>query len=192
MCLYTPRMQREDLETLRTAWPISAVLAHFGLPTGQNGRSRCPLCDSVQEHRSDNFSFTEDEWHCFRCGKGGDTFDLVQELANTDFSGALKVLSQRSPNTEIRAHAVSCLAGRGPRRNIIQMELEQWHTLSRLIEHERDARMAQLSALEDLGKLDPEEATLEKSYADELAVRAWNDLDLASTEIVFHLRRNYA
>ncbi len=185
-------MRREDLETLRTAWPISAVLAHFGLPVGQNGRSRCPLCPTVQERGSDSFSFTEDEWHCFRCGKGGDVFELVQELANTDFSGALKVLGQSNQCTEIRARAVSCPAGQGPRRNLIKMELEQWHTLSRLIEHQRSARMAQLSALEDLGKIDPEEATLEKSYADELAVRAWDSLDGASIEIQFHLRRKFA
>jgi len=39
---------------------------------------------------------TRQSFHCFGCGKGGDVFSFVQEIENTDFMGAVRLLAQRA------------------------------------------------------------------------------------------------
>jgi DNA primase len=52
---------------------------------------RCPFCDDHSNHFG--ISLQKKTINCFRCGTTGTVVDLVMELSNTGFRGALKVLS---------------------------------------------------------------------------------------------------
>jgi hypothetical protein len=83
------RMKRIDTEALKNAVSMQHLLAILGVDPGTNGRTRCPA------HRGENptsFSYTEDVWICFSCGKGGDKIDLIEEVLGTDTKGAIECL----------------------------------------------------------------------------------------------------
>lgn len=61
---------------------------------GRNFKARCPF----HTERTPSFfvSPERETYHCFGCGKGGDIFSFVEEIEGVDFSGALKILAERT------------------------------------------------------------------------------------------------
>ncbi|MBI2108728.1 MAG: DNA primase [Parcubacteria group bacterium] len=61
---------------------------------GKTFKARCPF----HTEKTPSFFVSPDRetYHCFGCGKGGDIFSFVEEIEGLDFSGALKVLAERT------------------------------------------------------------------------------------------------
>lgn len=81
-----------DTVAIKAKNDIVAVIERYtGLKkTGRNFKGRCPI------HADKTPSMTvytdSQSWHCFGCNQGGDIFDFVQAVENTDFRGAAAVL----------------------------------------------------------------------------------------------------
>lgn len=61
---------------------------------GAHWKACCPF----HQERTPSFMVNEEKnlWHCFGCGKGGDTFAFVMEMEGLEFREALKMLADRA------------------------------------------------------------------------------------------------
>jgi len=61
---------------------------------GASWKACCPF----HNEKTPSFSVSEDKqvWHCFGCGKGGDSFGFLMEIEGLDFREALENLAQRT------------------------------------------------------------------------------------------------
>ncbi len=67
-------------------------------------RADCPLCEGGS---IGTMSCTDKLWHCFRCGRGGDVFTLVEQVRNCSFREALNFVAsiagvELANSTEVR------------------------------------------------------------------------------------------
>ncbi len=64
--------------------------SHYGIHFNNSKMAECPF----HKERTPSFHLTSDEvWHCFSCGEGGDIFDLVQKLKNYSLMEATRELA---------------------------------------------------------------------------------------------------
>ena len=82
-----------DLDALRAAHPIAAVVEQTGVelrPAGRRLVGCCPLHDD----RRPSFTIYPDtaSYYCFGCGAGGDVLDFLGRAYRLDFRGALRLL----------------------------------------------------------------------------------------------------
>ena len=72
--------------------PMPHLLSTLGIHV--NARTRRAQCVLHNGSNPTAFSWTDDgRWHCFRCGRGGDKFTLVQEVRKCGFLDALRYLA---------------------------------------------------------------------------------------------------
>ena len=81
-------------EELKAKNDIVSVVSKY-VPLVQKGRSlwgRCPF------HNEKTPSFTvnpsDQVYHCFGCGVGGDVIKFIQEIESVDFMGAINILAE--------------------------------------------------------------------------------------------------
>jgi DNA primase len=89
--------QRLDVEAVRAANPLQAVVENAGVALRKQGRDLFGCCPF---HAEKTPSFKIDpirqSWYCFgACAMGGDVFGFVEKLEGLDFVGALKYLATR-------------------------------------------------------------------------------------------------
>lgn len=85
---------RVDLEVLRQAVSISAILAAHGAELPRRGsRIPCPLCNS---RNPSAFSFSDEKglWQCFVCRAGGDALALARALGGGTFLEAVTAVAR--------------------------------------------------------------------------------------------------
>lgn len=83
------------LESLKSRIYIADVISSY-VSLVQKGSKKWACCPF---HHEKTPSFCVDEYkgmyHCFGCGKGGDSISFVQEMENTDFMGAITILADK-------------------------------------------------------------------------------------------------
>lgn len=85
---------RFDVDAIRSALPVSEVLAHFGARPLRAGRGPCPLCGTSDG--STCFSSRPSRpssWKCFACNEGGSSIDLWAALSGLDFRQTIKAMA---------------------------------------------------------------------------------------------------
>ncbi len=92
----TKKMQDNNLQEIKDRLPITEVLADYIQlkKAGVNFKAVCPFHN--EKTPSLIVSPAKQIWHCFGCGLGGDVFEFIKQIENTDFSGALKILADRA------------------------------------------------------------------------------------------------
>lgn len=83
-----------DSDAIRSALPVSEVLAFFGARPLRAGRGPCPLCGTSDG--STCFSSRPSRpssWHCFACNEGGSSIDLWAGLSGVAFRQALEAMA---------------------------------------------------------------------------------------------------
>jgi DNA primase len=66
-----------------------AIALYAPTPAPQHGRIPCP----IHAGEKFNLSFTDDLFHCFVCGSGGDVIHFVRHVLGLSFAGALDKLN---------------------------------------------------------------------------------------------------
>lgn len=101
----------EDIRALKRANPLADVAARCGVELRRSGSSytgRCPFHDDQGRPNLSVCSFTdasEDFFHCFRCGAGGDVIRFVRLLDNLSFPEAVARLQGTAPIQHVRRPA---------------------------------------------------------------------------------------
>lgn len=85
-------VERVDLSDLKRI-PVIDVASALGIELGHGAKIRC----FIHEDHNPSLVFFKDSnrWHCFGCGVGGDTIELVKRYLDVDFKEALDWLRQR-------------------------------------------------------------------------------------------------
>jgi hypothetical protein len=122
-----------------------------------------------------------------RYGIPGDVFTLVKALANTDFSGAVKLLEGNSPSCEMAHRPIQNISFSAP-YSLQHLESDLWILFNDAIQRHRDACLAQVSASESLGLMTALHAAMERSLAEEKADRMFDILDASTTEALWGLK----
>jgi len=91
-------MARFDTATIKSTWTIFDTLGLLGIDPGRKTRTQCPFCESGSGRRDHTFSYTQTQWHCFRCDEGGDSIALVMKAQGVDFAGACAMLTKDCGN----------------------------------------------------------------------------------------------
>ncbi len=93
----------DDIRTLKRANPLAEVAARCGLElcrTGSSYTGRCPFHHDQGRPNLSICCFTDasdDFFHCFRCGAGGDVIRFVRLLDNLSFPEAVARLQGTAP-----------------------------------------------------------------------------------------------
>ena len=75
-------------------FPIAELASRF-IEVKQIGNKYLGCCPLHNEKTPSFYLYTEtNTYHCFGCGAHGDVINLTQELYNTDFKGALEILTK--------------------------------------------------------------------------------------------------
>lgn len=85
-----------NIDSLRERNDIVAVIEQYTQlrKSGHNRfLGRCPLHED--KHPSMTVYASEQVWHCFQCGKGGDIFDFIMAVNTCDFKQAAAILGNR-------------------------------------------------------------------------------------------------
>ena len=89
------RIKDASVEQVKAVADIVAVVSGRTVLRKAGGRfvGRCPF----HEERTPSFSVSPEKgyYHCFGCGKGGDSIRFVQEAESLDFVGAIEWLADR-------------------------------------------------------------------------------------------------
>ena len=85
----------DDIERVRTAQPISAVIGNY-VALKRAGRNFLGLCPFHGE-KTPSFNVRDEtgRYKCFGCGASGDVFKFVQEVERLDFVGAVEHLAAK-------------------------------------------------------------------------------------------------
>lgn len=85
---------KSDINHIRETVDIIKFLESRGVAANKAGTSWVALCP-IHSERSPSFHIkpAENRYHCFGCGSGGDIINLVQELDQLSFSGAVEELA---------------------------------------------------------------------------------------------------
>jgi len=88
-------ISEDDIERVRTAQPISAVIANY-VALKRAGRNFVGLCPFHGE-KTPSFKVRDDtgRYKCFGCGASGDVFKFIQEVERTDFVGSVEHLAAK-------------------------------------------------------------------------------------------------
>ena len=75
---------------------LSKVARTYGVELGANESQNCPFCSGSKQLRT-----TRNRWyHCFKCGRRGDIYRLLQDLKVTkNFRDSFNLLSQSATNS---------------------------------------------------------------------------------------------
>lgn len=86
----------DDIERVRTAQPISAVVGNY-VALKRAGRNFLGLCPFHGE-KTPSFNVRDEtgRYKCFGCGASGDVFTFVQEVERLDFVGAVEHLAAKT------------------------------------------------------------------------------------------------
>lgn len=83
----SPPAAAEDIAALVS---IRQAFDLCGIRIRSSKRADCPLCEGGS---IGTMSYTGKLWHCFRCGRGGDVFTLVEQVRNYSFREALNFVA---------------------------------------------------------------------------------------------------
>jgi len=76
---------------VRSAVTVPAAISMYCPElTPRMKRIPCPIHNGTDY----NLSYTDEVWHCFVCGEGGDVIKFVEDLFHLTFSGAVRKLSE--------------------------------------------------------------------------------------------------
>ncbi len=91
-----PRIRREDIDRLRRQADMVAVASdHTRLKrAGQRLKGLCPFHD--EKTPSFTIDPSQNLYHCFGCGAGGDIYDFLMELEGLEFVEAVEQLARRT------------------------------------------------------------------------------------------------
>jgi len=95
------KQNNNPVEMIRESNSLEEVMKSMvddfkGFTQDGSNRLRC-LCPFHEESDPSFKVYLEtDTWYCFGCGKGGDLFNLVQELKQVDFKEACNILAERA------------------------------------------------------------------------------------------------
>lgn len=67
------------------------------MPYGRNGWVKMKCCFHDDSHASAAVNIQENQFKCFACGVGGDTYDLIMEQEGMNFVKAVKFAEGISP-----------------------------------------------------------------------------------------------
>ncbi len=86
----------DDVERVRSAQPISAVIANY-VALRRTGRNHVGLCPFHGE-KTGSFNVRDEtgRYKCFGCGASGDVFTFIQEVERLDFVGAIEHLAAKA------------------------------------------------------------------------------------------------
>jgi DNA primase len=86
----------DDIERVRTAQPISAVLSNY-VQLKRVGRNHLGLCPFHGE-KTPSFNVRDEtgRYKCFGCGASGDVFTFIREVERLDFVGAVEHLAAKA------------------------------------------------------------------------------------------------
>ncbi len=175
--------QRIDIEALRGQLPIAEMLRRLGHDVGgaKQGRTRCPIpcCKPSRPRRPPTeFSYNETSWHCFRCGRYGDTFSLASAVLGVDFRGVLAWLKgQDVPMAFAETARAPRLSLHTFLRHRLTNILETYNGAHEHIEHDRDVALNRISVLESYGDISADKALWNRVSAERDAEQAWMYLD---------------
>jgi DNA primase len=85
----------DDIERVRTAQPISAVIGNY-VALKRAGRNFLGLCPFHGE-KTPSFNVRDEtgRYKCFGCGASGDVFKFIQEVERMDFVGSVEHLAAK-------------------------------------------------------------------------------------------------
>lgn len=88
---------REDIARVRSGLSIVEYLERQGVAFKQSGVNFSALCP-LHSERSPSFhvNTAANTFHCFGCGAGGDTINLVQQMENLSFIGAMQFIAEET------------------------------------------------------------------------------------------------
>jgi DNA primase len=86
-------------EQVKTIATVPAALSLYGFGPGGRRRIPCP----IHGGKNPNFAFNDHEWHCFKCGRGGDVIRFARDLFGLSFPDALSKLARDFGVEEERA-----------------------------------------------------------------------------------------
>ena len=92
------RIAQRSIEEVREAADIVEVTSEFTALKRQGARfsGLCPYPDHQEKTPSFSVDPEKGLYHCFGCGKGGDTIKLVMDLKSFDFAEAVSYIAERS------------------------------------------------------------------------------------------------
>jgi DNA primase len=68
---------------------LERVIEEFGIISVKGRSDYCPFCHSDSDGV---FSFNDEVFHCFSCGKAGDAVTFVRELKSVGYYEAVKII----------------------------------------------------------------------------------------------------
>ena len=93
----TPTLDRREIDELKAAVDLVALLEAHGVAVRKVGRGRKALCPFHEEKTpSLSIDLKKGVYHCFGCGKSGDSLTFLQEHAKLSFPEALAELRQHA------------------------------------------------------------------------------------------------
>ncbi|MFM8645830.1 MAG: DNA primase, partial [Actinomycetota bacterium] len=89
-------ISEDDIERVRTAQPISAVIGNY-VALKRAGRNFLGLCPFHGE-KTPSFNVRDEtgRYKCFGCGASGDVFKFIQEVERMDFVGSIEHLAAKA------------------------------------------------------------------------------------------------
>ena len=81
-----------DTEALKRTYPISEVVARYGIDLRPSGRAligRCPFHDDGGRPNLHVYELSS-SWYCYRCAIGGDVISFVEKMERVGFREAVE------------------------------------------------------------------------------------------------------
>lgn len=180
--------QQVDVRALKESYPVVDVLDRLGISVRRGSRAHCPFCISSTNRKDPTLDYGRQWWKCYRCEAKGDVLTLVQKVLNIDFIGAVKFLTadlssgatvpQSRASSQVRPMALAApLTFNAFVRDGMRDECQHWDAMNSGIIHRRETRIAQATAQQKMGFISPIHAGMERSQAEEVADREFDDLD---------------
>ncbi len=121
------RIRQSDVDTVRERTAIESVVSEFVALRPAGGGQLKGLCP-FHDERSPSFSVSPNKglFHCFGCGKGGDTFRFLQEIDHLSFTEAVERLAGRAGVELTYEGGSSSVRGadRGQRTRLVEAHAE--------------------------------------------------------------------
>ncbi len=104
-------LSSEEIRALKRANPLAEVAARWGVELRRSGHSYVGRCPFHHDQGRPNLSIccsadvSDDFFHCFRCGVGGDVIRFVRLIENLSFPAAVARLQGSAPDQPARRPA---------------------------------------------------------------------------------------